>query len=111
METGILERLLVTLAVPLRAFSVCEIQSGWRLSFPVFEAITIHYVLAGTGSLRVGDGSWLPFGPQSLLVIPTRQAHVVGQASTVRGETRAEDHCSPFNNGLVKFTAGGASRE
>jgi hypothetical protein len=50
----ILDRLLVTLAVRLHAFSVCQIQEGWRLSFDAFDAITIHYVLAGAGSVRAG---------------------------------------------------------
>ena len=38
----ILDRLLVTLAVRLHAFSVCQIQEGWRLSFDAFDSITIH---------------------------------------------------------------------
>ena len=63
LQADLLDRLLITLAVRLHAFSVCEIQRGWRLVFSPFEAITIHYVLRGSGSLRVGQGPWIPFAP------------------------------------------------
>lgn len=111
MGTGVLDQLLMALAVPVSAFSVCQIQKGWRLSFPVFEAVTIHFVLEGTGSLRVADGPWLPFGPRSILVVPTRRSHVVGAAEGALGETRAEDHFSLLGDGLIAFTAGGASHD
>ena len=108
---GVLDRLLMALAVPISAFSVCQIQKGWRLSFPVFETVTIHFVLEGTGSLRVGDGPWLPFGPRSILVVPKRRSHVVGAAEGALGETCAEDHFSLLGDGLVTFTAGGESHD
>ena len=108
---GVLDRLLMARAVPISAFSVCQVQKGWRLSFPGFDMITIHFVLEGTGSLRVADGSWLPFGPQSILVIPSRQPHVVGEAETVLGETRAEDQFSLLGDGLITFTAGNGRRD
>ena len=56
MAQDVLDRLLITLAVRLHAFSVCRIQRGWRLRFGPLEAVTIHYVLAGSGSVRAGRG-------------------------------------------------------
>lgn len=109
MRADLLDRLLITLAVRLRSFSVCKIQQGWRLGFSPFEAITIHYVLRGTGSLRVGQGSWLPFAPHSMIVVPARQSHTLGEADEVVAEARAEDHCALHGDGLVTFTAGDGS--
>ena len=109
MSADLLDRLLVTLAVRLRAFSVCRIQLGWRLGFGPFEAITIHYVLRGSGSLRVGDGPWHPFAPHSVIVIPAGQPHALGEAAAHLGEARAEDHCTLHGDGLVTFAAGDGS--
>lgn len=106
MRADLLDRLLVTLAVRLRSFSVCQIQRGWRLGFSPFEAITIHYVLRGTGSLRVGDGPWQSFAPHTILVVPARQSHVLGAADDCLGEARAEDHCTLHGDGLITFAAG-----
>ena len=106
MRADLLDRLLVTLAVRLRAFSVCRIQRGWQLGFSPFEAITVHYVLRGTGSLRVGDGPWQAFTPHSVIVVPARLSHALGEPEEVRGAARAEDHCLLHGDGLVSFMAG-----
>lgn len=111
MVADTLDRLLTALAVQLHAFSVCEIQQGRRLAYPRFEAITVHYVLQGEGVFRVGNGPWLPFSPLSVIVIPARQAHVLGGAEATVQTVQAEDHCSLLADGLVKFTAGDGSRD
>ena len=106
MQADLLDRLLVTLSVRLRAFSICSIQRGWRLNFDPFDAVTIHYVLRGTGSLRVEDGQWLPFTPHSILVVPVRRSHAMGEAGDALGVARGEDHCALHGDGLVTFRAG-----
>lgn len=109
MQPDLLDRLLVTLSVRLRAFSVCRIQRGWRLSYSPFQAITIHYVLRGTASLRVGNGPWQSFAPNTIIVIPAGQSHALGEAGDCIGEARAEDHCLLHGDGLVSFVAGDGS--
>ena len=111
MAANTLDRLLTALAVRLHAFSVCEIQQGWRLAYPRFEAITVHYVLKGAGVVCVSNGPWLPFAPQSVIVVPARQLHVLGEAGPTVHTLQAEDHCSLLADGLVKFTAGDGSRD
>ena len=105
-----LDRLLKALAVRLHAFSVCEIQQGWQLAFPAFEAITIHYVLKGSGAFRVGNGPPLPFAPRSVIVVPARQSHALGELRSPQ-VISAEDRCSMLGDGLVTFTAGDGSRD
>ena len=111
MAVDVLDRLLTTLAVRLHAFSVCEIRQGRRLAFPAFEAVTVHYVLKGVGALRVGEGAWLPFGPRSAIIVPARQSHVLGDATSIAEEVQAEDHCSLLGDGLIRFTTGEGQAE
>ena len=105
MAADTLDRLLTALAVRLHAFSVCSIQQGWRLAFPSFEAVTVHYVLKGSGALRVGNGRWLAFAPQSVLIVPARQPHVAGEARAAAHLAHAADRCTLLGDGLVGFTA------
>lgn len=111
MAADTLDRLLTALTVRLHAFSICEIQTGWRLTFPAFEAVTVHFVLMGSGVLNVGNGLALPFVPNSILVVPARQPHVVGDAGPAIQLIPAEDHCSMATDGLVTFTAGNGTRD
>ena len=110
VQVDTLDRLLKVLAVRLHAFSVCEVQEGWQLAFPAFEAITIHYVLKGSGAIRVGNGPPYPFATRSVLVVPARQSHVLGELESPQ-VVRAEDRCSMLGDGLVTFTAGDGSRD
>ena len=101
-----LDRLLTALDVAPHAFSVCRIQAGWRMTFPVFKVITVHFVLQGTGHLGVGDAEPLPFAPSGVLVIPALQPHWVGDAGPAAGVGPAAETCELIGDGLVEFTAG-----
>lgn len=101
-----LDRLLTALDVAPHAFSVCRIEAGWRMEFPVFRMITVHFVLWGSGHLRIGDGAPLPFGPLNVLIIPALQPHWVGEASADAGIASAGKQCTLLGDGLVEFTAG-----
>ena len=111
MATGVLDRLLITLAVRLHAFAVCEIKEGWRLLFDPMEAVTIHYVLAGHGVATIGSGASVAFGPQSIIIMPPRTSQNLCGTSEVRDEARADEHCRLIDDGLVTFTAGDGSRD
>ena len=111
MNSDLLDRVLITLAVRLHAFSICQIQRGWRLVFGPLGAITVHYVLSGSGSVRAGDGSWTAFGPGSIVIVPADMPHALGEAEAVIGEARGEEHCVIRNEGLVTFTAGDGGRD
>ncbi len=101
-----LNRLLTALDVAPHAFSVCRIQSGWRMSFPVFKVITVHFVLRGSGHIQAGGAAPLPFAPSSILVIPALQPHWVGDADRSAATGAAADRCELIGDGLVAFTAG-----
>ena len=106
-----LDRLLTALDVAPHAFSVCRIQAGWRMTFPVFKVITVHFVLAGTGHLKVGDAEPLPFAPCSVLVIPASQSHWVGDAAPTADSAPAAEKCKLIGDGLIEFTAGNGAED
>lgn len=106
-----LDRLLTALDVAPHAFSVCRIQAGWRMTYPVFNVITVHFVLAGTGHLKVGDAGPLPFAPSSVLVIPASQPHWVGDAAPTADVGPAAEKCELIGDGLIEFTAGNGAQD
>lgn len=111
MAAEVLERLLITLAVRIHAFAVCEIEAGWRLLFDPMEAVTIHYVLAGEGTIETGEGAGAPFAPHSIIVVPARVPQSLGEPDARAGQAAAGENCSLLDDGLVKFTAGDGSRD
>jgi len=110
MRADTLDRLLITLAVRLHAFAFCEIMQGWRLTFDPMDAVTIHYVLAGSGTLRVGDAPPVDFARHSMMIVPPHQSQSL-ETGSVERESRAAEHCKILNDGLVTFTAGDGSRD
>ena len=105
-----LDRLLTTLAVRLHAFAICEVKEGFRLTFAPLDAVTIHYVLAGSGLLRVGGATPTAFSRHSVMIIPARRAQSL-ESGIVRQEVRGEENCRVVDDGLVTFTAGDGSRD
>lgn len=105
MSADILDRLLTTLAVHLHAFAVCEIESGWRLLMDPMDALTVHYILAGAGTVRTERSPDEAFEPNSVIIVPAGQKQSLGAFAPI-GESAAGDSCSMLADGLVRFTAG-----
>lgn len=106
MSSEVLDRLLTTLSVRLHAFAICEIRRGYRLSFDPMEAVTIHYVLEGSGILQSGDGEEWPYKPHCIMVVPARSRQTLGEASASFHETRSDENCVIVADGLLKFVSG-----
>ena len=111
MATDTLDRLLTTFAVRIHAFAVCEIKAGWRLAFGPLKAVTIHYVLAGTGAIRVEGAVEAAYAPFSIIVVPSGVSQSLGEAGAAQGEVNGVDSCGPAADGLVGFVAGDGSRD
>lgn len=111
MSTDKLERLLITLAVRLHAFALCEIKDGWRLTFDPMEAVTIHYILRGKGTICIENGAHVSFDQHSMIVVPAKVSQSLGAPDAKASQGANEDNCSLVGGGLVKFTAGDGSRD
>jgi AraC family transcriptional activator of mtrCDE len=68
-----LEILMTTLDVNVVWLTECLVSPGWRLSFPANDLPAIHYNLAGSGEMVVGDAPAIPLDPHTLVITPPRQ--------------------------------------
>ena len=76
------------------------------MTFPALNAVTVHFVLRGSGYLQVGASAPFPFSASSVLLIPTGESHWVGEADGHAQTREAADQCALLGDGLVEFTAG-----
>lgn len=104
-----LDRLLATLEVTLSAFAQCEVQQGYQLRFDPMDTVIVHYVLAGHGILRLGNGGEVRLQPDRMVVVPPGQAQWLGsdnRSEPVR-EVAGDERCARLAaDGLVRFTVG-----
>ena len=75
------------------------------------EAVTIHYVLSGTGTLRTPGGVDAAYAPNNIIVVPARVAQSLGKSDPLLGEADATEYCGLLADGLVRFTAGDGTRD
>jgi AraC family transcriptional activator of mtrCDE len=65
-----LDHLIDTLMVRFVWLSECVVGEGYRLEMGGIDAPGIHYNLAGTGRLIVGEGDVIELMPHTLIVVP-----------------------------------------
>lgn len=73
----LLERILDNLAISVEAFASCRVAQGWRLRLPALDSVTFHYVAAGEGAVRGGDGQVLKLPAGTLAVVPPHLTHTL----------------------------------
>src|ERR1700712_2080922 len=111
MSMSTLQLLLNTMSVQVHAFAFCEIQDGWRLAKQgATDALIVHYVLAGAGTIQVGDHPPISFGPNSIVIPPRGLPHTIGFADAAR--TVASGNALSFvPRGVHRITAGDGSQD
>jgi AraC family transcriptional regulator, activator of mtrCDE len=102
-------RLLNTLEVQLHNCTVCSVPQGTRARFDPVDAITVHYILAGEGSFRTGDGQMLPFGPQSVVIAPARSEQSWNSSDGLGEEVHGQARCVPIDDQFAMLTGSGLS--
>ena len=113
-----LDRLLTTLDVDLHAFALCEVQGGHRLVFDPMEAVVVHYVLAGEGTVRLASGAGAALRPDRLVIVPPGLGQALeapGSADAPGGgapplrDVPADERCAALEaGGMVRFVVGDA---
>ncbi|MCB1885357.1 MAG: helix-turn-helix transcriptional regulator [Geminicoccaceae bacterium] len=102
----VLDRLLAALEVRVDAFALCEICPGWRLTFGPGEEPSVHYVLAGSGTMRLPKGAALLLDQDVFAVLPKGIPHGFETAGGGGREVRHPGNVRAGDAGL-----GGAVRE
>ena len=106
MSINTLQLLLATMSVKVHAFAFCEIQAGWRLEKQgTTDALLVHYVLAGSGTIQAGGLPPTPFGPNSIIIPPRALPHTIGFADAARTAVLG-DTLSFLPRGVLRITAG-----
>lgn len=105
MPADTIDRLLTGLLVRAHAFAVCEIGPDHRLLFQPMDAVTIHYVLRGHGTIRVGENAD-GYVPCSVIVVPAGTSQSLGRHDAPVEAEASGENCGLFADGMVRFAVG-----
>ena len=64
-----MEKLLSGFDVRVAAFEVCDVRSGWCLDMVPADELALHYVLAGQGTIRIGESAPMPLAPPVMIAV------------------------------------------
>lgn len=99
-----LDRLLATLQVAVHSIAVCETSSGSVLSLDALPHPLIHYVLKGSGTLRVESGETIAFAPHTFIVLPAKTKHSIS-ASGGGEQTDPTEKSVAMTDGMLRISA------
>ena len=95
-----IEKLLQGLMVEVEPFVICRTMAGPTLSFAALEFTTLHYVVAGSGSLMIQGKAAIALVPGSIAIVPS------GLSSQLSGDGEDDENltvaknCLPLDLGL-----------
>jgi AraC-like DNA-binding protein len=96
-----LDKLCENLQITVRPFAVCSVGHGERLMLGPREEATVHYVVAGHGTLFFPDFSEFPLHRGTAIVAPTGSLHEV-RGMSEPGEIPSDvRECQPAALGLA----------
>ena len=70
-----LEKLLDGLMVSVEPFVICRTAAGPKLNLPALEFASLHYVVAGSGGLRIEGSAPIPLESGTIVILPSGLAH------------------------------------
>lgn len=87
----VLDHLLAVLDIGVTHFTVCDIRDGWGMRFDACKTASLHYCLAGVGTLAVHGAPPIQLEPHTFVLLPPGVAYRLESASPkrVRLEHRA----------------------
>lgn len=92
-----LDNLMTTLEVGFVKLAECLVSPGWRLLLSASDMPCMHYVLAGSGHIIIGEEAPVALAPHTLVIIPPRHSFSIEVASRQ-------------GNGAVLLTSDGRGR-
>ncbi len=102
----LLEKLLTGLEVGVESFAVCDVRGDSHLSFEPSDSATVHYTLAGAGTVRLGGGAAIAARRHSFMVVPPGVRQRIEAACDGGHGALPEAVCGPVAEGLERLTAG-----
>lgn len=96
-----LDKLCENLQIAVRPFAVCTVGHGERLMLGPRDEATVHYVVAGHGSLAFPDFSDFPLREGTAIVAPTGSLHEVAGMSAPGEIPSFVRRCEPAALGLA----------
>jgi AraC family transcriptional regulator, activator of mtrCDE len=104
----VLDHLLAVLDIGVTHFTVCDIRDGWGLRIDACKTTTLHYCLAGVGTLAVHGVLPVQLEPHTFVLLPPGVAYRIESASpeSARLEHRARLCGVPSNESVPTLTVG-----
>lgn len=101
-----LDKLLSAFDVEVEPFAICDVRQGWRLDLGGQGFVTVHYALRGSGGLRLGAAPLIPFGPDTIIIVPRGMSQSIGAQSAAQSSPGDEAVCVGLPEGLRWLQAG-----
>lgn len=104
MRHDALDELLTTLDVSVHAVALCDIEAGAQLVFEPMGMVTVHYVLQGSGVLKVDGAGAVAFGPKSVVVVPPGGSVGLSSSANPTRSVSSEKAGRMLADGLLAFS-------
>jgi AraC family transcriptional activator of mtrCDE len=104
-EAATVDRLLATLEAEIKSFAICEVAPGDSLLLQGVEQPFFHYVLKGTGILRVEGGGDVTLAPHTFIIVPARRAQVIETRKGAGKEVQAMDSSIAIVDHMLRMSS------
>jgi AraC-like DNA-binding protein len=102
----LLEKLLAGLDVGVEPFAVCDVRGDSHLALEASDTATVHYALAGAGTIRIAGGPAIDARAHTFMVVPSGvRQRIEARGSGIHATVPALA-CSPMADGLEHISAG-----
>ena len=102
-----LDNLLAGLELSIEPFALCRAQGNWALPLGRQEHPTLHYTLAGSGTMPVRGSRPIAISRHSLIIVPAGLEHRLTECKPGSAPPEAVPHCTTLGPGWRELTVGG----
>jgi AraC family transcriptional regulator, activator of mtrCDE len=83
----VLDHLLAALDLGVANFSLCDVRKGWGVSFEACSTASLHYCLAGGGTLVMDEADRMVLSAHSFVLLPPGVAYRIDAPSRTAART------------------------
>ena len=103
-----LDNLLTGLELSIEPFALCRVRGNWALPLGRQAHPTLHYTLAGSGTMQISGSGSIPISRHSLIVVPAGLEHRLTECDPDATPPEAVPHCTTLGPGWREYTVGGS---